>query len=847
MKQRRKELDFTQIELAETAGCSIDSVRKIEAGSLRPSRQLAELLAKALKIEPDTTQAFVTFARTGESGQMFAKQETKVPAEPSSPFDSAFDTAQPPTNMPVALSPFIGRENEVARIHTLLWQSSVRLVTLMGPPGIGKTRTAVEAATRLMPDYPHGAFFVPLAPVTEPERVWSTLARTLDLEEAPDVPIFETLRAYLRPRKMLLIMDNFEQVMGAASGLVELMVMAPQVKVIVTSREALRVRGEKAMVMPLMGLPNPDDAPLNMMESEAVALFVQRAQDINIDFALDDSNARSVAAICHKLDGLPLALELAATRLEVLSPQGLLERLEHRLAVLQDGLRDLPPHQRTLRHAIDWSYSLLSSTEQAIFRRMSVFAGGSTMPAVEFVAEDAASSSDVLKNVASLVSKSLLQRATDKYNEPRFGMLEAIKEYATELLNTSGEVEEVGLRHAQFYLEMAKESKPQLLGSNSIEWLRKLESEQNNLHNALEWWLKEARYTVASDPETWVSVDPILEMAGALGHYWTRHGHINEGQVWLRRALAAVDAMIDSGVRAEELSEHTQKAWSAVLLDMGVSLYYQGEYAETVHYYSSALPITQRLGDKLSLARALHNIGTVSQLLLRFDEALNYYEESLALVRELGEKRLMAHSINSTATILHSLNKYKEAQALYRESLEICRELDDKLMIATILGNLAMLSIELQEYEPAHSILEESLALHKLLGSREGLARTLKDIGDLALHKKEYKEARRNLDEGLLIHHEMKVLYEIAQNLEVRVRLMLALSKPEQATIFLGAFTGIREVMQHPMGQSELAPYQELMVETHRQLEPTTWERAWARGQALSNDLDALVAYALTE
>lgn len=847
VKQRRKQLDLTQIELAESAGCSIDSVRKIEAGSLRPSRQLAELLAKSLKVEPESIAAFVAFARTGEGGQMLDKQESSLKVEQPSIFDSAFDSAEPPTNLPVALSPFIGREAEVARIHSLLWQSSVRLVTLMGPPGIGKTRTSIEAATRLLGDYPHGAFFVPLAPVTEPDRVWSTLARTLDLQESPGVPIFDTLQTYLRPRKILLVMDNFEQVMDASASLVNLMTMAPRLKVIVTSREALRVRGEKAMVMPLMGLPDLKDLPTpdKMMESDAVALFVQRAQDINIDFVLDTDNAPVIAAVCHKLDGLPLAIELAATRLEVLSPHELLSRLESRLSLLREGLRDLPPHQRTLRQAIDWSHDLLDAGEQAIFRRLAVFAGGFTLDAAEAVCAGEAADNNVFKGVSSLVSKSLLQRTADKGDSTRFGMLEAIREYATELLNAGADADEVRYKHASFYLELAKEAKQQLRGPNSITWRNKLENDQNNLYAALEWWVKYAEKATADDQTTWPAIEPLLVMAGSLGQFWSRHGHINEGQVWLRRALAVVDKLLASGVDSTQFDEATQIAWFGVLTDLGICLYFQGRYIEALEYHGRALPIAERLGDKIGIARALHSLGTVTQQLAYFDDALRYYRQSMAILNELGEKRFVSYALNGIATILHSLGDYKEAHATYSESLEISRALDDKLIVATIQCNLAMLDVALGEYDSAEARLEESLALHTVLGSREGIGRALREKGYLALSRGRYEDAKRFLNEGLVIHQDMQILEEFALNIGHQARLMLILGKMERATILTGAFTGLREAIQSPIAPSESEHYEEIIAETRRQLGPDRWKAAWAEGLELSKDIDALVEYVM--
>src|SRR6266487_3507763 len=448
-----------------------------------------------------------------------------------------------PNNLPIEPTAFIGREQEVVTLCELVRRPEIRLLTLTGPGGVGKTRLSLQVAAELSEVFPDGVFVVPLAPVSDPEQVIPAIAQTLSIGEAGDQPLLALVKSVLKEKRMLLLLDNFEQVSGAALQIANLLSACPKLKVLVTSREVLHVRAEHEYAVSPFAVPNPKRLPdlATLAQYASVVLFLARAQAVNSTFALTSANAAAVAGMCARLDGLPLAIELAAARVKYYQPQVLLARLEQGLALLSGGARDLPARQRTLSGAIAWSYDLLSPQEQALFRRLAVFVDGCT---VEAAAEVSAAvgdlTGDVLETLLALVDKSLLRQVEQEEGEagePRFWMLQVLREFGLECLASAGELDTTHAAHALYYLRRAEEAEPHLRGSESGRWFAQLEQEHENQRAALSWLLERSGMR-AGEEEGTVWAELALRLCGALYWFWNIRGHYREGRGFLERALA---------------------------------------------------------------------------------------------------------------------------------------------------------------------------------------------------------------------------------------------------------------------------------------------------------------------
>src|SRR6266581_2073893 len=532
-----------------------------------------------------------------------------------------------PNNLPLQPTPFIGREKEVNAVQNLLQRDEVRLLTLTGPGGTGKTRLGLQVAAQLSDHFADGVFFVNLAPISDSTFVVPAIAGTLGLKETGERPLHDLLQASLQDRQLLLLLDNFEQVLGAAEHVADLLAACPRLKVLVTSRAVLHVRGEQEFAVPPLAVPSPTHVPdlVALSQYEAVALFISRAQAVKPDFQVTNANALAVAEICAHLDGLPLAIELAAARVKLLPPQALLARLDQPLAVLTSRERDRPSRQQTLRNTIAWSYHLLDADEQRLFRRLSVFAGGCRLSAIEAMCSTLGDQVEpALDTVASLLDKSLLQQTEQEGEEPRLLMLMTIRKYGLEVLAASGEMEITRQAHAWYYVRLSEEAETELAGPRQAIWLERLEREHDNLRAALQWGLV--------PDEDGHRREMALRLGGALRQFWIVHGHLSEGRNFLERALVEskgvpASVQVKAFVTAANLANK------------------QGDNDRTEVLAEKSRALYQELGDTQGIALSLRLLAGVAGRRGTLTASRMLNEEALALFREVGDKEGAASSL----------------------------------------------------------------------------------------------------------------------------------------------------------------------------------------------------------
>ena len=642
---------------------------------------------------------------------------------------------RPIHNLPVEVTAFIGRETEVVAARDVLAQPDVRLLTLTGPGGTGKTRLALRVARELLGGYPDGVWFVALAPVMNPGIVAATIAETLGLRETPGEPVEQTLRDYLRPRRLLLVLDNFEHVVAAAPLVADLLAHAPSLEVLVTSRAPLRLSGEHELPVPPLALP-ADDGAIGLddaLASEAVRLFVERARNVRGDFTLGERNASAVAAICRRLDGLPLAIELAAARIRLLSPQAILARLDNRLSLLAGGERDRPERQQTLRAAIAWSHDLLGPEEQTLFRRLGVFAGGCTIDAAEEVTAAGMASLAVLDALMVLVENSLVRQEESTAGglaDPRFSMLQTIQEFAVEQLDANGEAGTIRDAHAAYFARVATAAEPHLTGASAVVWLDRLDADHDNLRAALAW-LRERGHT----QET-------VTLAGALWRFWWLRGHVSEGREELERALAATGA-VDAIARA------------AALDAAGVLAETQGDFDRAEALHTEALALSRQAANQTGIARALGNLGVVAADRGDEAQAMTFLEESLALSRALDDAQMVATALNDLGGLAYSRGDLDRAESLLQESLALRRTSGSESEIARSLNNLGAVALHRGDDIQACRLFEESLSLYRAAGDRWGAAGVLNGLALAELRQGDAPAAAALLEESVMLFQEL--------------------------------------------------------------------------------------------
>jgi predicted ATPase/transcriptional regulator with XRE-family HTH domain len=903
---RRQALDLTRDDVAALVGCAPVTVAKIERDERRPSHQMAERLADALRFPPEWREEFVRRARGVDPNVEVAEKSVTPEAAPAAPIVAATRG-----DLPVSPTSFVGREDDVEAVRSLLQRADVRLLTITGPAGIGKTRLSLQVVAGVEADFANGVWFVNLAPVRDLEAVIPAIAVSLHVREVAGRPLLVSLKDYLGSKQILLLLDNFEQIIHAAPLLTDLLASAPHLKVVVTSREPLRLYGEHQYTLRSLQLPDMEAgegaASMSSLErTESVELFVQRARSVKPTFVLSPENAGAVMSICRRLDGLPLAIELAAARLRLFTPQAMLARLDDavgengsrgRLALLTGGARDLPARQQTLRNAIQWSYELLNEGERRLFRQMCVFNGGRSVEAVKIVCEfgDDAEEMDVLDSMASLVEKSLLRqaegaRAKNGRGEPRFWMLDTLREFAHEMLRAQGsdEANKLYERHAAYFLSFAEEAEPELRGPRQVLWLDRLEEEHANIRAALAYLCASSRSEEA------------LRLAGAVGHFWLTRGHWSEGRAWLAKAqalpggsaqvrakallltgrLAAKQGHLEEALPLFREAESNYKAvgdeeglastlcaigrilrdtgdyaGALAALDESLALchatgarlvlvdvlramsnlaHYQGRYSEAREQGEQALAITREVGDKLGTTATLLDLAWIAHRQGDYDKAAEFTQEAMALSKELRERDEWSAGLNISALIAQEQGDYDKATRLLEEFLHIAEDLGSKPSLAVAMNNLGYLALSLGDYDRAETLLTGSLRLMNELGDMTRGISSRINLGSVALRRGEYGKAEGLFSEGLELALERGSMRYIAECMEGLAEAITHGGHGEEAARLFGFAAKVREEIVEPLRSFEMPVYERALALARSTVGESAFTTAWEAGHAMT-------------
>jgi len=806
-----------------------------------------------------------------------------TPSSPSASFTGSQHAPAP--NLPAQLTPLIGREQEVAAVCTLLRRKEVRLVTLTGTGGIGKTRLAIQAATEVLADFPDGVFFVSLASLRDPALVPSTIAQVLDVKEGGASPFSDLLTADLRDKHLLLCLDNFEHLLPAAPRLSDLLTACPHLTMLVTSRAVLHIQGEHLFPVPPLAVPDLTQRPPTaetVLSSAAVALFLQRAQAIQPTFQLTSTNMRPIASVCIRLEGLPLAIELAAARIPLFPPQALLARLTQRLPLLTSGTRDVPARQQTLRNTIAWSYHLLDEEEQRLFRRLAIFVGGCTLQAIEAVCEaPGGDAGKGFEGVAKLLENSLLHQTEPEGEEPHLRMLETIREYALEELFARGELEATRQAHAAYYLSLAEQA--ELVGPRQVRWLERLEREYDNLRAALTWGLSSGPSEEGEHRK-----ELALRLAGALGEFWIPQSHLSEGRTFLEQALAASPraapalrakalsvaallTLVQHDKQAEVLAEEglvlcqqqgDQAGTAYCLYVLGVCAIWRGEYdqAHTRLEQSAALFRARRNMYRLGWSLALQ--GVTDQAQGEHVAARAHYEEALALFSELGsvEGRARMH-FELGQLLFYDLGDALTARSFLEEAARLLREEGNTAGVAVSLLRSAEVALLGQGDLVAACVLaEEALGVFRKLSYKGGMAEALFVLAQVQACQGNYPAARsryediltqaRERDDRRNIHVVYRVEYgrglppgrpsehddqrNIPSYVEGLAQVVAAQGEGAWAARLWGAAEAMREDMHAPRPSVFRTEYERAITAARTQVGEKLFTAAWAEGRAMT-------------
>ena len=778
--------------------------------------RLAEILERELAVTPD--------AQAREL--LVAIQEGRFPDQ-AAPLDSAVATngamkrAMPPTGVPTPLDALIGRRREIAEVSQLL--TTTRLVTLTGPGGIGKTRLAIAVAHALEDALPDGAIFVSLATAQNPTMIVARVAQTLDLREQAGQSLEELVQFHLRAKRLLIVLDNCEHVLTGAPLLTGLLEHCPQVRVLATSRVRLAVAGEQEY--PVGPLRYPDSSiemPTGLLASyPAVMLFERRAREVQAGFALTEENSPAVAEIVHRLHGLPLAIGLAAARSKLLTPRMMLERLDHPLDLLTGGPRDAPERQRTMRNTINWSYDLLQPDERQLFHMMSVFAGGWTLTMAEpIAAQDGCGATEVLDCLTALADSNLVTHENHPDREPRFSMLETVREFGLERLAAEGQSEDLHERHARYFAALAAPTVEVIGGPEPHIWLDRLEAERDNFRSALRWAISAGQGELAQ------------RISGSLWEFWGVRGSMAEGRRWLELALEADRR--DTAARAEALLGAGNMAWRTA------------EYDAAGAHFEAGLALFRRLGDDRGIVRTLNCRGLLEMARGRLDVAQADLEESVALARHIGDLHAIARVLNNLGGNAIRRGDYEQAREVLEECASVSRRIDSPRSLAYALSNLGVLAHDQGDLEHARIWLEESRDLFDSHGDRSQVAQLTCHLGQVALAEGDIQLARHTFGESLELSREVGNRLLIANVLRHLGQLSLATAAPRRSAQLFGAAEQLREqVSWNRASAFEREEYEAALSRLMTLLNAEGLSAAWAEGRAMS--MDDAISYALSD